>query len=96
LAIDSLPFSPLGKGLLTGKIDDTARVADGDFPHRVAVRYREPRGQQNVDGADVALSAENLLEMDAAFSHSPRSATAIRPPFTRPVDRSSSGRRHPI
>lgn len=31
LGIGFVPFSPLGKGFLTGKIDETTKFADGDF-----------------------------------------------------------------
>jgi aryl-alcohol dehydrogenase-like predicted oxidoreductase len=35
LGIGFVPFSPLGKGFLTGKIDETTEFADGDFRNSV-------------------------------------------------------------
>jgi aryl-alcohol dehydrogenase-like predicted oxidoreductase len=35
LGIGFVPFSPLGKGFLTGKIDETTEFADGDFRNTV-------------------------------------------------------------
>jgi aryl-alcohol dehydrogenase-like predicted oxidoreductase len=35
LGIGFVPFSPLGKGFLTGKLDETTKLADGDFRNTV-------------------------------------------------------------
>ncbi len=41
LGIGFVPFSPLGKGFLTGAIDETTRFADGDFRNTVP-RFTDP------------------------------------------------------
>jgi aryl-alcohol dehydrogenase-like predicted oxidoreductase len=115
LGIGFVPFSPLGKGFLTGKVDETTRFGEGDF-RAVVPRFeaenlkanmalvdrvgelarkhgvtnaqialawllaQKPwivpipgttklhRLEENVGGASVKLSADDLREMDAALS----------------------------
>jgi aryl-alcohol dehydrogenase-like predicted oxidoreductase len=115
LGIGFVPFSPLGKGFLTGKIDDTTVFAEGDF-RTVVPRFdvenrkanrglvdrvsalatahgvtnaqialawllaqkpwivpipgttRLDRLEENVGGATVSLSADDLREIEAALS----------------------------
>lgn len=115
LGIGFVPFSPLGKGFLTGKIDDTTVFAEGDF-RTVVPRFdvenrkanrglvdrvsalatahgvtnaqialawllaqkpwivpipgttRLGRLEENVGGATVSLSADDLREIEAALS----------------------------
>ena len=46
LGIGFVPFSPLGKGFLTGAIDDKNEIRQGRFPQRrAALHGREPQGQ---------------------------------------------------
>jgi aryl-alcohol dehydrogenase-like predicted oxidoreductase len=115
LGIGFVPFSPLGKGFLTGKVDETTQFGEGDF-RAVVPRFeaenlkanmalvdrvgelakkhgvtnaqialawllaQKPwivpipgttklhRLEENLGGATVVLSAEDLHEMDAALS----------------------------
>lgn len=115
LGIGFVPFSPLGKGFLTGRIDETTTFGEGDF-RAVVPRFeaenrkanmalvdrvgelasrhgvtnaqialawllaRKPwivpipgttkphRLEENVGGASITLSADDLREMDAALS----------------------------
>jgi aryl-alcohol dehydrogenase-like predicted oxidoreductase len=116
LGIGFVPFSPLGKGFLTGKIDETTQFGEGDF-RAVVPRFeaenlkanlllvdrigelakkhgvtnaqialawllaQKPwiapipgttnahRLEENIGGASVVLSADDLREMDEALSH---------------------------
>jgi aryl-alcohol dehydrogenase-like predicted oxidoreductase len=108
-----VPFSPLGRGFLTGKIDASTKFAEGDFrnnlprfteearrnnqavvdllaeigrrkgatPGQVALAWllaqrpwivpipgttRLDRLEENIGAADVALTADDLKEIDAA------------------------------
>jgi aryl-alcohol dehydrogenase-like predicted oxidoreductase len=45
LDIGFVPFSPLGKGFLTGAIDDTTEFANGDFRNTVP-RFADPSARQ--------------------------------------------------
>jgi aryl-alcohol dehydrogenase-like predicted oxidoreductase len=115
LGIGFVPFSPLGKGFLTGKVDETTKFGEGDF-RAVVPRFeaenlkanmalvervgdlakthgvtnaqialawllaQEPwivpipgttklhRLEENLGGASVVLSADDLRDMDAALS----------------------------
>jgi aryl-alcohol dehydrogenase-like predicted oxidoreductase len=115
LGIGFVPFSPLGKGFLTGKVDETTQFGEGDF-RAVVPRFeaenlkvnmalvdrvgelakkhgvtnaqialawllaQKPwivpipgttklhRLEENLGGASVVLSADDLREMDAALS----------------------------
>ncbi|MDJ0278049.1 aldo/keto reductase [Sphingomonas sp. 2R-10] len=118
LGIGFVPFSPLGKGFLTGKIDTTTSFAEGDIrntlprfqaearaanqklaeqvgtlaeakgmtPAQVALAWllsQKPwivpipgttklhRLQENVGGADVELTADDLQKLDAILSDVP-------------------------
>lgn len=113
LGIALVPFSPLGRGFLTGKIDTSTEFVDGDFrknlprftvearkanqavvdllaaigarkgatPGQVALAWllaqrpwivpipgttRLDRLEENIGAADVALTADDLKEIDAA------------------------------
>lgn len=115
LGIGFVPFSPLGKGFLTGKIDDTTTFGKGDFravvprfeaenlkanmalvdrvgelaaKHKVSnaqialawLLAQKPwivpipgttklhRVEENIGGASVKLSADDLREMESALS----------------------------
>jgi aryl-alcohol dehydrogenase-like predicted oxidoreductase len=116
LSIGFVPFSPLGKGFLTGTIDQTTQFGEGDF-RAVVPRFetenlkanmalvdrvgalakahavtnaqialawllaQKPwiapipgttklrRLEENLGGAEVTLSADDLREIDAALSH---------------------------
>ena len=59
LGIGFVPFSPLGKGFLTGKIDATAKFADNDF------RSRIPRFSQEALAENQALI--EFLKLEAAL-----------------------------
>ncbi|WP_426511638.1 aldo/keto reductase [Dactylosporangium sp. McL0621] len=60
LGIGLVPYSPLGKGFLTGTIDATTTFADGDF------RGRTPRFQGEALAANLALvDALNRLAAEA-------------------------------
>jgi len=45
LGIGFVPFSPLGKGFLTGKIDKTTQFEDGDFRNTVP-RFTDPQARE--------------------------------------------------
>ena len=45
LGIGFVPFSPLGKGFLTGTIDETTEFASDDFRNTLP-RFTDPRGSQ--------------------------------------------------
>src|SRR6201987_4303476 len=45
LGIGFVPFSPLGKGFLTGKIDDSTEFESGDFRNTVP-RFTDPEARQ--------------------------------------------------
>lgn len=59
LGIGFVPFSPLGKGFLTGKIDATAKFADNDF------RSRIPRFSQEALAENQTLI--EFLKLEAAL-----------------------------
>ena len=51
LGIGFVPFSPLGKGFLTGKIDETHDVRQHRLPqHRPSLLGREPQGEPGAGG----------------------------------------------
>ena len=115
LGIGFVPFSPLGKGFLTGAIDENTKFVDGDFRNRVPRFNAEARKanqvvvetlgkiadekkatkaqvalawllaqkpwivpipgttkvhrlEENLGAVDVVLSADDLKEIDSAFS----------------------------
>jgi aryl-alcohol dehydrogenase-like predicted oxidoreductase len=45
LGIGFVPFSPLGKGFLTGQIDETTRFGEGDFRNTIP-RFTDPEARQ--------------------------------------------------
>jgi len=49
LGIGLVPFSPLGKGFLTGRIDDVSKMGEGDF------RRSQPRFQEEALKANMAI-----------------------------------------
>ena len=52
LGIGFVPFSPLGKGFLTGKIDESTTVREHRLPqHGPPLRSRGPEGESRVRGA---------------------------------------------
>jgi aryl-alcohol dehydrogenase-like predicted oxidoreductase len=66
LGIGFVPFSPLGTGFLTGKIDETTEFAAGDFRNTVP-RFTDPRARKsNVAAVVLELTAEDLSEIDQA------------------------------
>ena len=46
LGIGFVPFSPLGKGFLTGQIDETTRFGEGDFRNTIP-RFTDPEARQS-------------------------------------------------
>jgi aryl-alcohol dehydrogenase-like predicted oxidoreductase len=46
LDIGFVPFSPLGKGFLTGQIDETTRFGEGDFRNTIP-RFTDPEARQS-------------------------------------------------
>ncbi len=52
LGIGFVPFSPLGRGFLTGKIDETTTFADSDFRNTVP-RFSEENRKANQDLVDL-------------------------------------------
>jgi aryl-alcohol dehydrogenase-like predicted oxidoreductase len=52
LGIGFVPFSPLGKGFLTGAIDDTTQFADDDF-RKVVPRFTEENRKANAGLVEV-------------------------------------------
>ena len=50
LGIGFVPFSPLGKGFLTGKMNETTKFESGDFQKHLAALYnRGTESQSSVD-----------------------------------------------
>jgi aryl-alcohol dehydrogenase-like predicted oxidoreductase len=62
LGIGFVPFSPLGKGFLTGKIDETTEFAPGDFRNTVP-RFDEENRKANMAIVDVVkrIAAEKSV-----------------------------------
>jgi aryl-alcohol dehydrogenase-like predicted oxidoreductase len=58
LGIGFVPFSPLGKGFLTGTVDSSTTFADGDIRHRVPRFTAENRGANEALVARVRALAE--------------------------------------
>jgi aryl-alcohol dehydrogenase-like predicted oxidoreductase len=69
LEIGFVPFSPLGKGFLTGKIDETTEFADDDFRNTVP-RFDEENRKANRVFVD-------LLERIAAEKHATAAQVAL-------------------
>jgi aryl-alcohol dehydrogenase-like predicted oxidoreductase len=59
-----VPFSPLGKGFLTGTIDQTTTFASGDFRNTVP-RFTDAQARK-ANLAFVELTADDLREIDEA------------------------------
>ena len=51
LGIGFVPFSPLGKGFLTGKISEDTQFDKSDFQHRATVFTGEPEGESGDGGS---------------------------------------------
>ena len=81
LGIGFVPYSPLGRGFLTGKIDETTKFDSSDFRNivpRFAEDARKPwivpipgttklhRLEENLGAASLALNAEDLVTIDEA------------------------------
>ncbi len=134
LGIGFVPFSPLGKGFLTGKMDETTTFDSTDFrstapnfstearranmalvervqqlaarkqvtPAQIALAWllaQKPwivpipgttklhRLQENLGGANVALSAEELREIDVTTAQMQMAAPRYTEPAQRMIDR---------
>ena len=55
LGIGFVPYSPLGRGFLTGKIRDTSMLEKNDF-RRIAPRFQEENLQKNLQIADQVIN----------------------------------------
>ena len=62
LGIGLVPFSPLGKGFLTGKLDDASKIDDKDF-RRALPRFQEDAIKANLTIVD--LIKEIAIQKDA-------------------------------
>jgi hypothetical protein len=60
---DERRFSPLGKGFLTGKVDENTTFAENDIRSRKLERLEE-----NIGAVDVELTGDDLREIDSALS----------------------------
>lgn len=52
LGVGFVPYSPLGRGFLTGTIRDTSKLADDDF-RRVTPKFQDENFKQNLKIADI-------------------------------------------
>lgn len=82
LGIGFVPFSPLGKGLLTGKIDTSTSFSDNDF-RKVVPRFSEENLKQN-------LTLVNLVKEFAAEKNATPAQVALawvlaQKPFIAPI-----------
>ena len=75
LGIGFVPFSPLGKGLLTGAIDPSTEFADGDYRNTVP-RFTDPEASRDAPARDEAQSCAMLA---ATFLQSPAEASVMQP-----------------
>jgi aryl-alcohol dehydrogenase-like predicted oxidoreductase len=81
--IGLVPFSPLGKGFLTGKIDEKTEFVKSDFRNivpRFTPEARKPwivpipgttklaRLKENIGAVAIELTADDLREIDSAAS----------------------------
>ena len=64
LGIGFVPFAPLGKGFLTGKLDATATFGDGDFRSDEVTALRDEAGA----AGDVGTSSSALARLRASHS----------------------------
>jgi aryl-alcohol dehydrogenase-like predicted oxidoreductase len=70
LGIGFVPFSPLGKGFLTGKIDDTTQFGEGDF-RAVVPRFEADNRKENmalVDRLGVLAKQHNVTNAQIALA----------------------------
>jgi aryl-alcohol dehydrogenase-like predicted oxidoreductase len=70
LGIGFVPFSPLGKGFLTGKIDDTTQFGEGDF-RAVVPRFEADNRKENmalVDRLSVLAKQHNVTNAQIALA----------------------------
>jgi aryl-alcohol dehydrogenase-like predicted oxidoreductase len=58
------PFSPLGKGFLTGTVNPATSFAEGDI--RATIRGSPRRLEENAASTRVALSADDVADLNAA------------------------------
>ena len=100
LGIGFVPFSPLGKGFLTGKIDENTNVRQHRLPqHRPALHAGGPQGEPGAGRSarhdrgteegdacpDRARLAARAEAVDRADSREPRNCTASRRTSARPT-----------
>ena len=101
LGIGFVPFSPLGKGFLTGKIDESTTFDDGDFRNTVPRFSRQNRARRTRRsstcsdgiaeregrdaGADRARVAARAEAVDRPDPRARRSCTASRRTSARPT-----------
>ena len=84
LGIGFVPFSPLGRGFLTGKIDEKTTFDSTDFRNIVpALHRREPQGQSGV-----RRLAEDLRRAEAGHAGADRARLAAG---AEALDRADSG-----
>jgi aryl-alcohol dehydrogenase-like predicted oxidoreductase len=90
LGIGFVPFSPLGKGFLTGTIDTTTQFADGDIRSNIP-RFNEQARQANrafVDALAVIAQRKNATTGQVALAWLLAQQPWIVPiPGTRRIDR---------
>ena len=71
LGIGFVPFSPLGKGFLTGKIDETTEFESGDFRNTVP-RFTDPEARKAnrafVELADAIAERKNATPAQVALA----------------------------
>ena len=79
LGIGFVPYSPLGKGFLTGKMDETTKLDSTDF-RNILPRFtpeadcsnpgttKLARPEENIEAASVELPPDELREIESAPS----------------------------
>ena len=91
LGIGFVPFSPLGKGFLTGAIDDKTTFRQGRFPqHRAALLRGGAQGQprpRRPPGDHRRTEARDARRRSRSPGSSPRSPGSSRSPGTTKVHR---------
>ena len=92
MGIGFVPFSPLGKGFLTGTVDQTTQFAPGDVRSTIAVQRRQPHDQpgsgrprhrdgsqrERFRGSDCAGLVAGPAELDRAHPRNPLHPTRRR------------------
>lgn len=65
LGIGLVPYSPLGRGMLTGAITDTAALADNDFRHW-SPRFADGNFERNLEPTERLVAIARRVEVEPA------------------------------